>query len=85
MSQTNRRRQRPPIRPTGELAAIAAYVRTARPLTAATAYETARYCLMDTLACGLQALQFPACRRLLGSGRAGHGHARRGPRAGHRL
>jgi 2-methylcitrate dehydratase len=30
------------------------------------AYETARYCLMDTLACGLQALQYPACRKLLG-------------------
>jgi 2-methylcitrate dehydratase len=30
------------------------------------AYETARYCLMDTLACGFQALAFPACTRLLG-------------------
>lgn len=30
------------------------------------AYETARYCLMDTLGCGLQALQFSACTRLLG-------------------
>ena len=25
------------------------------------AYETARYCLMDTLACGFQALKYPAC------------------------
>jgi 2-methylcitrate dehydratase len=32
----------------------------------ALAYETARYCLVDTLGCGLQALQFPACTRLLG-------------------
>jgi 2-methylcitrate dehydratase len=31
------------------------------------AYETARYCLLDTLGCGLQALEFPACTRLLGS------------------
>lgn len=31
-----------------------------------TAYETARYCLMDTLACGFQALKYPACRKLLG-------------------
>jgi 2-methylcitrate dehydratase len=30
------------------------------------AYETAHYCLMDTLACGFQALGFPACARLLG-------------------
>lgn len=30
------------------------------------AYETARYCLLDTLGCGLQALDFPACSRLLG-------------------
>jgi 2-methylcitrate dehydratase len=30
------------------------------------AYETAHYCLMDTLACGFQALDFPACTKLLG-------------------
>ena len=30
------------------------------------AYETARYCLMDTLGCGLEALEYPACTRLLG-------------------
>jgi 2-methylcitrate dehydratase len=30
------------------------------------AYETARYCLLDTLGCGLQALDFPACTKLLG-------------------
>ena len=30
------------------------------------AYETAYYCLMDTLACGFQALKYPACTRLLG-------------------
>ena len=30
------------------------------------AYETARYCLMDTIACGFQALDFPACTKLLG-------------------
>jgi 2-methylcitrate dehydratase len=31
-----------------------------------TAYETAYYCLLDTLACGFQALKDPACTRLLG-------------------
>ena len=30
------------------------------------AYETARYCLMDTIGCGLLALDFPACTKLLG-------------------
>ena len=30
------------------------------------AYTTARYCLLDTLGCGLEALQYPACRKLLG-------------------
>ena len=31
-----------------------------------TAYETAFFCLMDTLACGFQALKYPACTRLMG-------------------
>lgn len=30
------------------------------------ALETARYCLMDSLACGFQALDYPACTKLLG-------------------
>ncbi|HXS22023.1 MAG TPA: bifunctional 2-methylcitrate dehydratase/aconitate hydratase [Steroidobacteraceae bacterium] len=30
------------------------------------AYETARYCLLDTLGCGLEALEYPACTKLLG-------------------
>jgi 2-methylcitrate dehydratase len=30
------------------------------------AYETAYYCLMDSLACGFQALKYPACTKLLG-------------------
>ncbi len=30
------------------------------------AYETAHYMLMDTLACGFQALDYPACTKLLG-------------------
>src|SRR6204780_1459347 len=29
------------------------------------AYETAGYCLMDTLACGFQALKYPACTKLM--------------------
>ncbi len=30
------------------------------------AFETAHYCLLDTLACGFQALDYPACTKLLG-------------------
>ena len=30
------------------------------------AYDTARLCLIDTLGCGLEALQYPACKKLLG-------------------
>ena len=30
------------------------------------AYETARYCLMDTLGCGFEALAYPACTKMLG-------------------
>jgi 2-methylcitrate dehydratase len=30
------------------------------------AYTTAQYCLMDTLGCGLEALDYPACTKLLG-------------------
>jgi 2-methylcitrate dehydratase len=52
-------------KPDAALTAIAAYARNAK-IDSASAYETARYCLMDTLACGLQALQYPACRKLLG-------------------
>jgi 2-methylcitrate dehydratase len=30
------------------------------------AYDTARYCLLDTLGCGFEALEYPACKKLLG-------------------
>ena len=30
------------------------------------AYDTARYCLLDTLGCGLEALEYPACAKFLG-------------------
>src|ERR1700710_2530239 len=31
-----------------------------------TAYDTARNCLIDTLGCGLEALEYPACKKLMG-------------------
>ena len=44
---------------------IADYV-TGYEIRSKEAYETARYCLMDTLGCGLEALSYPACTKLLG-------------------
>jgi 2-methylcitrate dehydratase len=35
-------------------------------ITSDLAYTTARYCLIDTLGCGLEALEYPACTKLLG-------------------
>ncbi len=35
-------------------------------VTSTEALETARYCLIDTLGCGLQALTYPACTKLMG-------------------
>jgi 2-methylcitrate dehydratase len=35
-------------------------------IRSAEAYNTARLCLMDTLGCGLEALEYPACTKLLG-------------------
>lgn len=47
------------------LTAIADYV-CDFTITREQAYETAHYCLLDTLACGLLALDYPACTKLLG-------------------
>jgi 2-methylcitrate dehydratase len=44
---------------------IADYV-TRFEIQSAEAYYTARLCLMDTLGCGLEALDYPACTKLLG-------------------
>src|SRR5262252_10777948 len=35
-------------------------------IKSAEAYDTARLCVMDTLGCGLEALEYPACTKLLG-------------------
>ena len=44
---------------------IADYV-TKYDVSSRLAYQTARYCLLDTLGCGLEALQYPECTKLLG-------------------
>ena len=55
--------QRP--EPDAALVAIADYAQSFS-IQSKQAYDTARYCLMDTLACGFQALKYPACTKLLG-------------------
>lgn len=56
-----------PLRPQPDavLEEIARYVLNP-PILSAEAYATARVCLLDTLGCGLEALEYPACTRLLG-------------------
>jgi len=44
---------------------IVDYVRDAR-IDSPVAFQTAHHCLLDTLGCGLEALSFPACSKLLG-------------------
>src|SRR5580765_1598048 len=44
---------------------IADYAISTR-IDSAEAYDTSRYCLMDTLGCALLALNYPACTKLLG-------------------
>jgi 2-methylcitrate dehydratase len=52
-------------RPDKVLKLIADYA-TKYTVKSAQAYDTARYCLMDTLGCGFEALEYPACTKLLG-------------------
>ncbi len=52
-------------KPDKVLKLIADYA-TKYEVKSAEAYDTARYCLMDTLGCGFEALEYPACTKLLG-------------------
>jgi 2-methylcitrate dehydratase len=52
-------------KPDKVLTLIADYA-TKYEVKSAEAYETARFCLMDTLGCGFEALEYPACTKLLG-------------------
>jgi len=51
--------------PDAVLTGIADYVLDYK-ITSPLAFETARNCLIDTLGCGLEALEYPACTKLLG-------------------
>src|SRR5271156_5775325 len=48
-----------------EIVDIVDYVRN-YTVSSSVAYTTARNCLIDTLGCGLEALEYPACTKLLG-------------------
>jgi 2-methylcitrate dehydratase len=63
MSHDIKSAERPP--PDQILGAIADYALSFE-IKSKLAFETAGYCLMDTLACGFQALKYPACTKLLG-------------------
>ncbi|MDQ7728339.1 2-methylcitrate dehydratase [Halomonas sp. SpR8] len=62
-SATSEANERPDYDP--ELQTIADYVLNYQ-VASQEALETARYCLMDTLGCGLLALRFPECTKHLG-------------------
>ncbi len=52
-------------KPDKVLELISSYVKNYK-VKSQDAYTTARYCLMDTLGCGFEALEYPACTKLLG-------------------
>ena len=52
-------------KPDKVLVDIANYV-LKTPIRSKVAFDTARYCLLDTLGCGFEALSYPACTKLLG-------------------
>ena len=52
-------------KPDKVLELIASYAKDFE-IKSADAYTTARYCLMDTLGCGFEALEYPACAKLMG-------------------
>jgi 2-methylcitrate dehydratase len=52
-------------KPDKVLTDIADYV-SQHAISSKEAYDTARLCLMDTLGCGLESLEYPACTKLLG-------------------
>src|SRR5690554_1380884 len=64
MNITDLRSAKRPV-PDQELVDIAEYA-VRHEIDSTEAYETARYCLLDSLACGILALRYPACTKLLG-------------------
>ncbi len=48
-----------------------------KEVTSAEAFSTARYVLLDTLGCGILALQYPECTKLLGTSCTRNNRAKR--------
>ncbi len=74
--------------PDALLQKIADYTLATDRITSPEAFDTARLCLMDTLGCGLLALAYPACMKLLGPivpGAALPGRGARVPGTSHEL
>jgi 2-methylcitrate dehydratase len=74
--------------PDALLQQIADYALATDRITSDEAFDTARLCLMDTLGCGLLALAYPACVKLLGPvvpGATLPGRGARVPGTGHEL
>lgn len=70
------------------LGQIADYTLATDRITSDEAFNTARLCLIDTLGCGLLALNYPACRKLLGPvvpGASMPGHGARVPGTSYEL
>lgn len=65
MSALRKDEQSQPPAPDEALAAIAAYA-AEEAITSAEAYSTARYAMLDALGCGILALSYPECTKLLG-------------------
>lgn len=57
---------KPDLTPDSVLRDITDYVTAADPSFGDESYDTARWCLMDSLGCALLALKYPACTKLLG-------------------
>ena len=74
--------------PDALLQQIADYTLATDRIASDEAFDTARLCLMDTLGCGLMALEFPACTKLLGPivpGATLPGRGARVPGTGHEM
>ncbi len=69
-------------KPDAVLTDIADYVLKTR-ITSKAAFDTARFCLLDTLGCGFEALTYPACTKLLGPVVPGTDRAQRRARSRH--
>jgi 2-methylcitrate dehydratase len=65
MNQIESRSANPDVQPDDVISKIARYVADAR-IESTEAYSTARYALIDAIGCGMLALNYPECTKLIG-------------------